>query len=174
VRQYEDVALAGTINLIDTDDASGDVSYTSASPEVNVTGGVITITPASDLEYAENYEVTWTAGAIQDLAGNNAAASVTGDLNFKTVNLEESLLLTLNITGPDGNINEANVQGSGVVFPRTSNVVFATDITITAAPNGVMWMAYCVHVQAMVSLFHQFKPQMRRHLWQASPQVIIR
>jgi len=135
----EDVALAGTINLIDTDDASGDVSYTSASPEVNVTGGVITITPASDLEYAENYEVTWTAGAIQDLAGNNAAASVTGDLNFKTVNLEESLLLTLNITGPDGNINEANVQGSGVVFPRTSNVVFATDITITAAPNGVIF-----------------------------------
>ncbi|MCB1532893.1 MAG: Ig-like domain-containing protein [Alphaproteobacteria bacterium] len=135
----EDVAVAGTINLVDTDDGSGSVSYTSASPEVSVVNNVITITPAANLEYAENYEVTWAAGAIQDLSANNAAASNSGDLNFQSVNLEAALTLTLNVTGPDGNIDETNVQGSGTPFARTSSAVFATDINIPAVPDGVIY-----------------------------------
>jgi methionine-rich copper-binding protein CopC len=135
----EDVALVGTINLIDTDDGTGTVAYTSISPEVSITSNVITITPASNLEYAENYEVTWTAGAIQDLYTNNALASSSGNLNFKTVDLESTLALTLNITGVDGNIDETNVQGSGTSISRGADTVFAADITIPASPNGVIF-----------------------------------
>lgn len=135
----EDVMLPGTINLVDTDDGSGTVAYTNVSPEINITNNVITITPATNLEYAENYEVTWIAGAIQDLVGNNAAASNSGDLNFTTVNLEAALVLTLNVTGVDGNIDENNVQGSGTPFTRTADAVMAADITIPVAPNGVIF-----------------------------------
>lgn len=136
----EDVALLGTLNVVDTDNGSGTVAYTSASSEVSVVNNVISITPAANLEYAENYEVTWSAGAVQDLLGNNAAASNAGDLNFQTVNLEATLAIT-GTTGAaaDGDINEDNVQGAGYAYNRSGDGVWATDITISAAPNGVIY-----------------------------------
>ncbi len=135
----ENIAVIGTITLTDTDDGSSTVSYTLASPEVTVSGTMITLNPSTDLEYAENYEITWPLGAIQDLNSNNAAALTSTDLNFETVNLERTLTLTRNITAPDGNVDEANVQGSGVTIPTAGTYVMALDLTIPVSPSGLIF-----------------------------------
>lgn len=136
----ENIVLSGTITLTDTDDATGNASYTAASPEVTVSGNTITINPSSNLEYAENYEVTYPAGAIEDLVGNSITAALnSGDANFKTVDLEQTLVVTGLTTAPDGNIDENNVQGNGFAYDRDDDAVFAVDITIGAAPNGVIF-----------------------------------
>jgi methionine-rich copper-binding protein CopC len=57
-------------------------TYAQSSSEVTVSGSTLTINPASDLSYSTGYTVEFSAGSVQDLAGNSYAG--TTSYNFTT------------------------------------------------------------------------------------------
>ncbi len=133
------VAGAGNITLTDTDDGSDVRVIPATDPQVTIAGTTVTIDLTAQMEYAENYEITYDLDFIQDQAGNSVVALGTGNLAFKTVNLEEALTLTLNITTPDNNVDENNAQGSGQTIPLNGSYVMAVDLTIPASPDGLLF-----------------------------------
>jgi hypothetical protein len=136
----EDVSLVGDINLVDKGTKFGILdsrTLDSASDGVSISGSTITIdlsgTPGnqSQLEYAEDYEITWNVGAITDSHGNQIAVLNSGDLNFKTFDLEASLTKTSDISAAD--------QISSATFPTTDSFIIAVDIDIPTSPTGLIF-----------------------------------
>lgn len=133
------VAGAGNITLTDTDDGSDIRVIPATDPQVTISGTSVDIDLTTQMEYAENYEITYDLDFIQDQAGNPVLALATGNLAFKTVDIEEALTLSFNTISPDGNINEGSVQATGQSYGRNQDGVMSVDITIGAGSDGVIF-----------------------------------
>lgn len=76
----------GTITLKALDGAA-DVVLDVSNAAVSVNGSVLTINPAADLQAGKQYAVLLSAGAVEDIAGNDfAGIANNATLNFTTAN----------------------------------------------------------------------------------------
>ncbi len=78
----ENIVFGNTGSILITDVTGFALSYTSASPQVSISGNVLTINPTADLSPSRNFLVQISNGFIKDSAGNSYAG--TGTYNFNT------------------------------------------------------------------------------------------
>ena len=76
VLTYSEAVQKGSGNI-----TIGAITIPVSSAQVNIAGAVVTIDPSADLLTGTSYTLSFSAGAFQDLAGNNAGSFT---LNFNT------------------------------------------------------------------------------------------
>jgi methionine-rich copper-binding protein CopC len=140
----EEVSLDGQINLTDGGNKFGisDIrSFTNSTGAIlSVDKKTITISLSGDsgnqrkLEYAEDYEITWSAGAITDSAGNAIVALNGNDLNFKTVDLEAGIILSQTVAQGDATFVTSSAKRNTI----TQSFIMSVDVDIDSAAAGLI------------------------------------
>ncbi len=136
---FSEALQRGTGNIVLKDEANNVVATYDAATSANLTlsGSTLTINPTADLSSGTHYAVTFDAGSITDLAGNNYAG--TDAYDFTTVSIptvlwtrllgSSSLDIAKSLTtGVDGAIYVAGLT-DGNFDGQTSNGYFDAFIT---------------------------------------------
>lgn len=132
----EPIAIGtGNISIVNiTDGGQTDIAVTDSS-QVSVSGGTLTVNPATNLLDNKEYAVLITADAIDDLAGNSFAGILLNTEWRFTVSLPDGVAPTLASTNP---ANGATVSvGSNLVATFSEPIAIGTgNITLRNLTEG--------------------------------------
>ena len=150
----EDIQLGtGGIQIIDVTDSSNNFVIDAGNPgsQASVSGNVLTLNPASDLDLNSNYAVVLGADAIDDLAGNSFAGILNvATLNFTTINQISSSVNDPSIAeGASGSttlqftvsLNNPAPAGGATIDYATSNGTATAGSDYTAASGTLSFSA---------------------------------
>mgnify|MGYP003632160394 CR=1 FL=1 len=76
----------GNITITDTTDGSSTVLIPVGDARITIATNTLTINPIGPLDLSSDYEVTFAAGVVEDLAGNDFIGIATTELSFTTAN----------------------------------------------------------------------------------------
>ncbi|WP_198145072.1 Ig-like domain-containing protein [Microscilla marina] len=152
---YNASIVANTGNIVIRNTTDGVDEHTISildGTQVSISGNVLTIDPAADLNANKNYEVTMVADVVRRASDNTAApALVSGDLNFGTaitivsisptngstdIATNASFVITFDadVTAGSGNISLADLTNGGTTNINVGALVFAGN-TVTITPT---------------------------------------
>jgi len=120
---------AGSITL---KTAAGSVVQTfdaATSTRVDIAGDTLTIDPSATLSYGTGYKLEFTAGTIEDLAGN-AYAGTTG-YNFVTAAAPDTTAPTISIGSSRASLAAGETATISFMLSESSSNFVASDITVT-------------------------------------------
>ena len=131
----EPIAIGtGSITIKNTDpvpDPDVVIDITSGSPQVSVSGAVLTINPTADLVVGKNYAIRITAGAITDLF-SNSFGGILDDTTWNFTATFPSYTWTQTAGGPQSWTTGTNWLGDAVPVPATGATVDFSTVNIAA------------------------------------------
>ena len=129
VLTYSEAVQKGSGNI-----TIGAITIPVSSAQVSIAGAVVTINPSADLLTGTSYTLSFSAGAFQDLAGNNAGSLT---LNFSTAAALDTTPPTISSSVPANGATGVDV-GANIVLTYSEAVQKGSGSMTISSAGGMV------------------------------------
>ncbi len=145
----ENIVFGNTGSILITDVTGFSLSYSSSSPQVSISGNVLTINPTADLSPSRNFLVQIGSGFIKDNAGNAYAG--TGSYNFNTGSGPDTTAPTVSNFSPADEATGVGVS-SNIVLTFSEVIQRGTGVIVLRSAGGTAIETYQAASAAQISI----------------------